>query len=154
MRKLCMGLLAASLLGAPAQAAGLDAASEVRLGAFVGARLQLPLGYANGHRPRAALAIAPTRSQISDSGTIRTAIGEGVAFNLSPGRKPTVTLAGVRADVALGFERQRPVDAENGMGISTGGWIGIGVGTVALALGGLYLWADHISDCEERENGC
>ena len=78
-------------------------------------------------------------------------IGEGIALNLTPGAKPTLTLAGVRADTALGLQRDRDLDSDNKVGISTGGWVAIGVGSAALIFGGLYLAADHIADCDEGE---
>lgn len=154
MNKVLIALVATSLLSGSAQAAGWQGADDSRPGAFAGARLQLPLGRSNGSRPRASLTIAPTQGVVSAGGLVRTRIGEGVAFNLSPGTKPTLTIAGARADTALGLRRQGQADTNDKLGISTGGWIAIGVGTVALALGGLALWADHVMDCEERENGC
>jgi hypothetical protein len=43
----------------------------------------------------------------------------------------------------------------NKQGVSTGGWIAIGVGTaVVVAAAGFALWADHVIDCEEREESC
>ena len=66
---------------------------------------------------------------------VKTTIGEGIALNL--GRKPTLTLAGVPADQALGLRPSNEVDAGQKMGVSTGGWIAIGLGAVAIG-GGLY----------------
>ena len=78
-------------------------------------------------------------------------IGEGVALKLSPGSKPTLILAGVRADIALRLQKAEDVAADKKLGVSTGGWIAIGVGSAALIFGGLYLAADHIADCDEGE---
>jgi len=147
MRTTASALVGILLIATPA-------ASHERPGAFVGARLQLPLGGQHSRQPRAALAAAPTHSRMSDRGMVQTRIGEGIALNLTPGARPTLTLAGVRADSTLGLRQQGQAGADDKLRISTGGWIAIGVGTVALAVGGLALWDDPIMDCEERENGC
>lgn len=136
MHKLILSLATAGLLLAPAEAsaAQYDMAS-VRPGTFVGARFHIAFGGEQASKPRAALAIAPTLTSISDGARVRTSIGEGVALNF--GRKPTLTLAGVRADQALGLTSSKDVEAKHKLGVSTGGWIAIGVGVVAVA-GGLY----------------
>lgn len=128
---------------------------DVRPGAFLGARVKLPLGGRTAPKPRAELAFAPTQSRISNSGLVRTRIGEGLAFGLTPHSKPTVTLAGMRADTALGLTGRGLAKNDQKIGISTGGWIAIGVGTVlVVGVVGLALWADHVSDCDSSENGC
>ena len=146
MKYTAMAMIAAGLSSTPAQAADWG---SVEFGTFVGARLTI--GGGSGGRPSAALAIAPTQNRISNSGISSTRIGEGVALNLTPGAKPTLTLAGVRADAALGLRRAEAVNEDKKMGVSTGGWIAIGVGSAALIFGGLYLVADHIADCDEGE---
>ena len=134
MRKLLTTITLASLMSAPVQAAG-DALAEVRPGAFVGARVKLALGGGAPTRPHAALMIAPTQSRISDDGMVRTRIGEGVALNFAGGEKSSLTIGGKRPD------------ADKGLGISTGGWIAIGVGTVVVAGGIAFaLWVDAIED--------
>jgi hypothetical protein len=137
MHKLILSLATASLLLGPveASAAQYDVA-DVRPGTFVGTRFQIALGGKQASKPRIALAIAPTMTRISDGAGVRTSIGEGVALNF--GRKPTLTLAGVRADQALGLTPSRDEDAKHKLGVSTGGWIAIGVGTILVA-GGLYM---------------
>ena len=147
MRKILIGMILASLVAAPIQAAGWEnQATDVRPGAFVGARVQLPLGGKIPTRPRAALAIAPTLSRISDDGMIDTRIGEGLALNIESRSKPTLTVAGVRADTAL----KDRVGERNRSGISTGGWIAIGVGTVVVAGAiGLALFVDAMNDNSE-----
>ena len=152
MRKFLLFVTMAALAMMPVQAADWPGqVADVRPGAFVGARVQLPLGGKAAARPRAALTIAPTHSRISSTGMVRTSIGEGLALNFSPHSKPTLTLAGVRADAALGLRRDGDIDSDQKLGISTGGWIAIGLGTAAAIVGGLYLAADHIADCDEGE---
>ena len=146
MKKAAIIMIAAGLFTSPAQAADW---SDVQPGTFVGARLSV--GGRNGGRPSAALTFAPTQNRISSGGMTSMRIGEGVALNLSPGSKPTLTLAGVRADIALRLQKAEDVGADKKLGVSTGGWIAIGVGSAALIFGGLYLAADHIADCDEGE---
>jgi len=150
IRKLMWAAAATAVIASPLQAAAFDQ-SAVQHGAFVGARFQLSLGGKTPAQPRAGLAIAPTQSRISNEGMIRTKIGEGIALNVvAPGSKPTITLAGVRADKALGLTTQRSADPQNKAGISTGGWIAIGVGVAALAAGAYFVHlvreADENSD--------
>jgi hypothetical protein len=138
------GLLASAM---PADAASGD--SAFRTGAFVGARVQMSFGGKAERRPTAALAIAPTRSRLSSDGMIRTRIGDGLALNLPPRAKPMVTLAGVRADSALGFRQSGTVDPDRKAGISTGGWIAIGAGVVVAAAVGFALWVDAVNDASD-----
>jgi hypothetical protein len=58
---------------------------------------------------------------------VRTDIGEGIALDFTSNSKPTLTLAGVRADRALGMSGSRRPGDNNKMGLSTGAWVGIGV---------------------------
>jgi hypothetical protein len=136
MHMLTLSLATAGLLLAPVEATAAQyEVGDVRPATFAGARFQIAFGGRQASKPRAALAIAPTMTRISDGAGVRTSIGEGVALNF--GRKPTLTLAGVRADQALGLAPSRDLDAKRKLGVSTGGWIAIGVGVVAVA-GGLY----------------
>ena len=77
---------------------------------------------------------------------IQTRIGEGLALNFQGKSKPTLTVAGVRADAAM----QDRVGERNRSGISTGGWIAIGVGTVLVAGAiGAALFIDAVNDNSE-----
>jgi hypothetical protein len=145
VRNLLLTVLAASLLAAPVEAATENYTADIRPGTFVGARLRLPLGERAKARPRAELAIAPTQSRISNAGLVRTRIGEGIALDFAS-RKPSLTVAGVRADLALGMERGGQSDFERKMGISQAGWIAIGVGVVALAAGAYVLHLAYEAD--------
>jgi len=146
MKNAAMVLVVAGLAATPVQAADWG---EVRPGTFIGA--QLTIGGKYKGRPSAALTIAPTQNRIYRSGRSSTKIGEGFALNFTAGTKPTLTLAGIRADTALGLQRDRSFESKNELGISRSGWIAIGVGSVALIAGGLYLYADHLADCDEGE---
>ena len=147
--KMLWAAAAAAVIAAPLQATAFDQ-SAVQPGAFAGARFQLALGGKTGAQPRASLTIAPTQSRISNNGMIRTRIGDGIALNLTGREKPTITLAGVRADEALGLTAQRMRDPDNKSGLSTAGWVAIGVGTVLVAGAVAFaLWVDAIEDNED-----
>jgi hypothetical protein len=146
VRKLVTSVLLTSLLAAPVAAAPAYQSAGTRPGAFVGGRLKLPLGKHSRTKPRAELAIAPTQSQISTSGLVHTRIGEGVALAFIPKSKPALTLAGVRADAALGLRPGGRSDAQSKLGVSNAGWLAIGVGVVALAAGGYLLYLVHEAD--------
>jgi hypothetical protein len=136
MHKLTLSLATAGLLLAPVEATAAQyEVTDVRPGTFAGARFQIAFGGKQASKPRVALAIAPTMTRISDGAGVHTSIGEGVALNF--GRKPTLTLAGMRADQAFGLAPSKEVNAEHKLSVSTGGWIAIGIGAVAVA-GGLY----------------
>jgi len=126
-----------ALIAAPLTSAGSQSMAIARPGAFVGARFQLPMGGEKSRAPRATLAIAPTQSRISSDGMIRTRIGEGLALNFGTKSGPTITLAGVRADKAFASQSARQLDATKKLGVSTRGWVAIGVG-VAVLTGGIY----------------
>ena len=136
MHRILVAMTTASLLAIPAAAPAADyQGADFRPGAFVGARLRLPLGSQSKARPRAELAVAPTRTRISRAGDHRTQIGDGLALGLSPHAKPTLSLAGMRADRALGLQRGRDVSSGRKLGVSDAGWVAIGVGVIALAAG-------------------
>lgn len=119
-----------------------------RLGVFVGARVQLSLG---GHRrlaPRGGLAIAPTRSRFSTNEMVGPRIGEGVALNFMSSSRPAITVAGIRAADVFDLPGRSQVDEDTKVGISTGGWLAIGLGLTAV-IGGAYLL--HLAN-EAEEN--
>ena len=145
MIKVGIAMIATCLIATPVRAADRN---DVRPGAFVGARLTI--GGKTG-RPQAALAIAPTQSRVSQSGMSRTRIGEGIALSPTPRARPALTLSGVRLDTAFDLRPDSDLNPESKLGISKGGWVAIGVGTVAIVVGGLYLYADHLADCDEGE---
>lgn len=133
MRKFALPLLIAGVLTLPSPAnAATYENSDVRQGAFVGARIQLAFGGKSSGKARAALAIAPTSNRISDGHIVQTRIGDGIALNF--GSKPNVTLAGIPADKALGLAPAKGPQSDQKLGLSTGGWIAVGVGAVALGV--------------------
>ena len=148
MRNLPCLLALASLLGMPVEAAAARYdGSNTRMGTFMGARFQVSLDGKAASKPRAALAIAPTVSRISAGAIVRTRIGEGIALNF--GRKPTLTLAGVPADQALGMAPSKGGDNKQKLNLSTGGWIAVGVGGLAIGAGLIYLKLLDIAEHEE-----
>ena len=156
MHKTLGFIAAAALLAAPVQARDwADQTTSRHAGTFVGAQLHVGFRGKAIERPRATFGIAPTLSRMSTHGGVHTRIGEGLALSFAASSKPELTFGGVRADRALGFTRDDGRATGLKQGVSTAGWIGIGVGTV-LVVGavGVALWADHVLDCEERENGC
>ena len=155
MRKSLGFVTAALLVATPVHARDwADQTTGRQTGAFVGAQLHVPLSGKTKERPRASLGVAPTFTRVSTRG-LHTSIGEGLALSITPRSKPQLTLAGARADRALGLTAANGRATGRGQGVSTLGWVGIGVGAVlVVGVVGVALWADHVSDCEERENGC
>ena len=149
MKKAAVFLVSVGLLTTPAQAVDWG---NVKPGAFIGARLTV--GGKTGARPRAALTIAPTQNRISESGVASMRTGEGIALNLTPGTKPTLTLAGVRADRALGLTRGQQTSSDSKLELSTGGKIAIGVGGALLAGAAIFAIATHCSDEDNHEGLC
>jgi hypothetical protein len=142
MRLIILSLAAASVLSAPARAASLPYdATDPSIGTFIGARFQMPLGQRGKAKPRTSLAFAPTFSRLSYGTVVKTTIGEGVRFDL--GRRPSLTLAGLPADQALGLRTSPAGDAKTKQNLSTGGWIAVGAGVAAVAGG---LWFLHAMD--------
>jgi len=127
-------LVAAQLLAAaqPAIAAELDRGEQTRMGVFGGLQVRMPIGGARSESPRVGLAIAPTvRSERLD-GTSRSRIGEGLQLGLGASRRAELSLAGTRID-RLGIAPQGHTPDGRRAGVSTLGWIGIGVGVAAIA---------------------
>ena len=149
-RKLILSLVLASLLATPGQAVTPADQVDFRAGGFVGARLRLPLGKRAEERPLVGLAIAPTLSRISNDGRVRTAVGEGLALNFGRSAKPSLTLAGRPAAEALGLKSEGKAETGQKLGISTVGWVAIGVGAAVL-VGGAILVAPWIR-CETDPN--
>ena len=140
-------------LAIPAQAAGWDPGAETRYGAFVGARIQVPLGAKRAAAPRAELMLAPTNSRISSNGRIETRIGRGFALDFAAKGKPALTLGGVRADRLIGISPSRTAKPEQKLGLSDGGKIAIGVGLVLLVGAGIWI-ADKVDDalnCKDED---
>lgn len=154
MRKAIAGVALVSMLATTAEAANWqDQSTNVRPGAFIGARMNVPLGRSAATKPRAELTLAPTQNRVSNSGLVRTRIGEGLAFGFTGHSKPTLTLAGMRADTALGLKPSGRASADKKIGMSTGGWVAVGVGAVAIGLLAFVLYVREAEECHEAEGG-
>jgi len=144
MKTIAIAALITSQIGLaaqPALAADLTdhrGAMAQRQGAFAGARLRVPLGGGKSNKVRAGLAVAPLVQGRSNSGEIRTRFGEGVEFGIA-GRehKPGLSIAGTPVS-QLAQGKSGPTGDRKG--VSTIGWVAIGIGTAAaLWLGTTYL---------------
>jgi hypothetical protein len=151
MKKLLMAVLVAGQTsGAAAPAFGQSYAPvrETGAGTFGGLRVRIPFGGGAREPVRAGFAFAPTTRTDYQDGRVRTRIGEGLEFGIN-GRGPMqFSLAGTPVD-RLTQGRAGPDGQRSG--ISTLGWVAIGVGaTVVVVLGAAALAADHILDNERR----
>jgi hypothetical protein len=154
MRKGCIALAAVCLIAAPSHAGNWqdmvqsdfhNSTAAVRPGAFAGARFVTSFG--RHHSSRGQISLAPTHSHISGNGSVKTLVGEGLAVNFSVKSKPSLTLAGARADVLLGLNQRGSVDGDKKLGMSTGGWVAVGLVTAALV--GYVAFAAYVSEKEK-----
>jgi hypothetical protein len=144
-------LIGAQLLAAaqPALAAELDEPRIRQMGAFGGLRFRVPLdGNARQRQVRAGLTIAPTLHSRSAEGETRLRIGEGLELGVA-GREPMrLSLAGMPvsrlAEGPVGPDGQR-------LGVSTLGWIAIGVGAVVVLTVGAIALCMEDSECNPSE---
>jgi hypothetical protein len=126
------------VVATPAAAADLieDRASNQQRGAFAGASLRLPFGA--DQKPHAGFAFSPTQRN-GATGTVK--MSTGVELGFAGDRKLRLSIAG------------KPIDTnqKSKAGVSTLGWVGIGLGTVAVALGVTYLVFAEAMDCDADE---
>ena len=111
MRSLAIAALVAAQLAAamPAQAADLDGRGvflEDRRGGFAGVRIRARSGGPD-QGVRAALTLAPTVHNRIGAAS-RMEMGEGLELGVSPGARPTLTLAGQRLDRMSLFGEEVP----------------------------------------------
>ena len=136
MRRVVFSLLAASQLAFAAQPAVAAAPRmQTQLGVFGGVQVRVALGNPRNEAqvPRATLGIAPVARSEGIDGSSGTVIGEGLQLRLTPDRPAELTLAGTRLDrFRLAPGGQTPDGQRNG--VSTLGWIAIGVGAVAVVV--------------------
>ena len=150
-RLMIMALLGAQLMtvAQPAFAAELTENRTQQMGAFAGLRLRVPLDGNVQHRQvRAGLAVAPMMHSRAMNGETRLRIGEGVELGIT-GREPVrLSLAGTPvnrlAQGATGPDGRR-------MGISTIGWIAIGIGAAAIIIVGAAALCASDHDCLPSE---
>lgn len=151
MKKLLIAALVAGQgLGsaAPAFAQNYSPVRETGTGTFGGVRLSIPFGGGVREPVRAGLTFAPTTRTDHQDGRVRTRIGEGLEFGFN-GRGPAqFSLAGTPVN--------RLVQGRGGpdgrrLGVSTVGWIAIGVGAslVILVAATALCASDH--DCLPSE---
>ena len=149
-------LMIAALLGGqamvaaqPAFAAELAESRSQQSGAFAGLRVRMALdGSAQQRRVRAGLTLAPTLHSRTATGETRLRIGEGIELGIV-GREPVrLSLGGTPvnrlAQGAAGPEGQR-------LGVSTIGWIAIGVGVAAVIVVGAAVICASDHDCLPSE---
>ena len=143
MKFVTLGALIAAHIACSAQAAELprdSSAEPTRTGSFAGARLRVPLGAAK-EKPHAGLAFTATQ-RTGDTGTLR--FSKGMELGFSGDDKVRLSFAGKPVS------RLKPGAAGpdgRKLGVSTLGWIGIGVG-VALVGGTIWL-GDAMNDASE-----
>jgi hypothetical protein len=120
--------------GQPAAAAELAPAwdpAPAQRGAFAGARLRVPLG-AGAQTPRAGLALAGVERSRT---TGQSRMGAGVEAGFAPGRG---------LGLAIGGRPAGQLAARRKAGVSTLGWVAIGIGaTAVVAVVGYGLWLNH-----------
>jgi hypothetical protein len=122
------------LVAQPALAADLGdrgSAGAQRQGAFAGARLRVPLDGARAGKAQAGLTVAPILQARQADGSVRTRFGEGVELRLSGTTRPQLAFGG-RTLAQLTQGRTGPDGRK--LGISTIGWVAIGVGVAAVTV--------------------
>ena len=138
-RLMIAALLASQALAAaqPAMAAEQTGGRTQQMGAFGGIRLRVPLdGRAGERQVRAGLTLAPTLQTRNARGETRTRIGEGLELGFNGDDRVRLTLAG--APVSRLAQGEAEPDGRRA-GVSTLGWVAIGVGVVVVT--GAGLWA-------------
>ena len=150
-RLVITALLAGQMLIAaqPAGAAELTENRTQQMGAFAGLRVRVPLDGPTAHRQaRAGLALAPMLHSRSTSGESRMRIGEGLELGMTGDDPVRLSLAGT----PLSQLGQGPRGRDgNKLGVSTAGWVAIGVGAAVAVLGVSYLVLMEAIDCDADE---
>ena len=159
MKKLMIAALAAAQIAAaaqPAMAANFGDDGRVvaqRQGAFAGARLRIALDGTSARKVKAGLTVAPIVQGRQADGSIRTRFGEGTELRLT-GAKPQFALGGrpisqLAQDSQLAQGGAGPEGRK--AGISTIGWVAIGVGVAALVLVAAGVACQQSEDCSGGE---
>lgn len=135
MKSFVLGALVAAQVSAVAQPAfAADLAEEggpvaQRQGAFAGARLRVPLDGTGSRQTQAGLTVAPVLHGRQANGSVRTRFGEGVELRLSGATAKPELAVGGRSLAQLTAGRAGPEGPK--AGISTIGWVAIGIGVAA-----------------------
>lgn len=138
-RVLIASLVATQLSSSPAVAATIEdyaPAAQTRGGAFAGARLRVTLGGRDAGEARAGLTLAPLSESRAENGAPALRFADGVELGVRSGEPLSLSIAGAPAS--------RLVESPAGptgrrLGVSTIGWIAIGVGAVAATFFGLAI---------------
>ena len=151
MKRLTMAALVAAQLMAtaqPALAAELSDSRTQQMGAFGGVRLRVPLDGRVGERQvRAGLALAPTLHSRDLRGNSQIRMGEGLELGFNGNDRVRLSLAGTPVSrIAQGPAGPQGPRA----GVSTIGWVAIGVGVAAVAAATWFVIAINDDDrcCE------
>jgi hypothetical protein len=130
------GLVAAQILtvAQPVLAADLAERETPQMGAFAGVRLRMPLGDRARQRLRAGLTIAPTMHVRDSDGASRTRFGEGFELGFASNRPLELSFASTRLD-RLGVAPGAASPDGPRAGVSTLGWVAIGLGATLLVVG-------------------
>ena len=134
MKKLTIAAMAAAqLMAQPAMAAELGderGAVAARQGAFAGARFRVALDGTSARRAQAGLTLAPVLQGRQADGRTVTRFGEGMELRLTGGETRPKLAFGGRTLAQLTEGRTGPDGRK--AGVSTLGWIAIGVGVAAV----------------------
>ena len=137
----------------PAMAADLGderGAVATRQGAFAGVRLRVPLDGSGARKTRASLAVAPIVPGRAADGRMSTRFGQGMELRLTGAARPQLALAGrPLSQIAQG--RTGPDGRK--MGISTIGWVAIGVGVAAITVFALFESCKNGDICGSDNDG-
>ena len=146
MKKLLVAtVLSAAVIFAasPVVAADIEAgrtAGPAVFGAFAGARLRVPLG--GSERPKAGLAF--THLRLDASGATR--FSKGVELGFVGDKQLQLSIAGQRLD-RLGVQPGGRGPEGQKLGVSTVGWVAIGVGVAVVV--GAALFVDAVRDASD-----
>lgn len=153
MKKVTIAALLAGQLtvaARPVMAAELTDERAPQMGAFAGVRLRMALdGETDQRRLRAGLALAPTMQSRGADGEIRTRIGDGLELGFNGDERVRLSLAGT--PVSRLAQGEAGPDGRRA-GVSTLGWVAIGVGGVLVT--GFALWSLCLSGeiCDMNED--
>ena len=143
-KPLIAALVASQVAAAPVLAQNYAPVRDTETGTFAGLRLHLSFGGETREPLRAGLAFAPVARADYQDGRVRTRIGEGLEFGIN-GRGPVrFSLAGMPVNQLV---QGRTGPDGRRMGVSTLGWVAIGVGATVVVLfaAAAICFSDH--DC-------
>ena len=119
------------------------------MGAFAGLRLRVPIdGIAEQRQVRAGLAVSPVMHSRAISGESQLRIGEGLELGIAGDQPIRLSLGGTPVSQLA----QGPAGPDGRrVGISTIGWIAIGVGVAAVIVVGAAALCASDHDCIPSE---